>query len=117
MCVLLYRDASRLQYSKIQHLERRLTQADVSFDEGALPEIDSGPVQRPEFPAEMTAVIDDHFTEHGRAKSIYKCGENKALVNLVRGDVGGWHQKANEGMRYVSALGKLLVRTHDASGH
>eukprot|EP01043_Picozoa_sp_COSAG02_P019010 COSAG02_NODE_904_length_16045_cov_3920.854697_9_plen_90_part_00 len=89
----------------------------MSFDEGALPEIDGRPVHRPDFPDEMTSVIDDHFTEHGRSKSIYKCGHNKDLVNMVRGDVSGWHQSAEDGMQYVAALGQLLVRTHDASGH
>lgn len=89
----------------------------MSFDEGALPEIDGRQVHRPDFPGEMTAVIDDHFTEHGRTKSIHKCGHNKDLVKLVRGDVSGWHQSADDGMQYVAALGQLLVRTHDASGH
>lgn len=105
------------QYSKIQHLERRLTQGGVSFDEGALPEIEGGPVHRPDFGVEMTAAIDGHHAEHGKAKSNHKCGENQAMLELVETDQAGWKQKADDGMRYVAALGNLLVMTHDVSGH
>lgn len=89
----------------------------MSFGAGALPEIDSVPVHRPDFGVEMEALIDGHHVEHGTAKSNHKCAQNKEMLNLVEADVAGWHRKAVNGMRYVSALGQLLVRTHDASGH
>jgi hypothetical protein len=105
------------QYSKVQHLESRLTSVGVSFDEGSLPVVEGGPASRPAFGADMAAAIDDHQVEHGKSKSNHKCGENKAVLDLIKADVAGWQQQADEAMRYVSALGQLLVRTHDASGH
>ena len=105
------------QYSKVQHLESRLTSVGVSFDEGMLPVVEGGPASRPAFGADMAAAIDDHQVEHGKSKSNHKCGENKAVLDLIKADVAGWQQQADEAMRYVSALGQLLVRTHDASGH
>ena len=89
----------------------------MSFDGAALPEIEGGPVRRPDFGKEMATAIDGHHAEHGAAKSNHKCSENEEMLDLVKVDVAGWQQKADDGMRYVSALGKLLVRTHDASGH
>ena len=104
-------------YSKVQHLESRLTNAGVSFDAASLPEVEGGAVTRPDFGEAMPDLIDSHHEEHGKAKTNHKCGENTAMVGLVKEDISKWRRQASEGMRYVSALGQLLVKTHDASGH
>ena len=104
-------------YSKVQHLENRLSNAGVSFDAAALPEVEGGAVTRPDFGELMPDLIDNHHKEHGKAKTNHKCGENPAMVALIKEDISKWRRQEAEGMRYVSALGQLLVKTHDASGH